>query len=44
MIGRYDLGGHAAAPFGPAWLVRHRLSDEGKIRTLGPGLLDGSAS
>jgi hypothetical protein len=44
MVGSYDLGRHAAPPFGPAWLVRERLPDEGKSRPLGPGFLDSSIS
>jgi hypothetical protein len=40
VVGRYDLGGHAAAPLGATRLVRQRLSDEGKSRPLGPGFLD----
>ena len=44
MVGRYDLGGHAAAPLGATRLVRERPSDEGKSRPLGPGFLDSSIS
>jgi hypothetical protein len=44
VVGSYDLGGHAAAPFGAARLVRQRLPDEGKSRPLGPGFLDSSIS
>jgi hypothetical protein len=40
MVGGYDLGGYATAPLGTAWLVRQRLSDEGKGRSLGLGFLD----
>jgi hypothetical protein len=43
VVGRYDLGGHATTPLGATRLVRHRLSDEGKSRPIGPGFLDGSA-
>ena len=42
MIRSYDLGRHAAAPLGATWLVRQRLSDEGKNRPLGLGFLDSS--
>ncbi|HEY2574797.1 MAG TPA: hypothetical protein VGI74_00670 [Streptosporangiaceae bacterium] len=44
MVGSYDLGRHAATPLGAPWLVRQRLSDEGKSSPLGLGFLDGSAS
>lgn len=44
MVGSYDLGGHAAAPFGATRLVRQRLPDKGKGSPLGPGLLDSSVS
>ena len=44
MVGSYDLGRHAATPLGATWLVRSRLSDEGKSRPLGPGFLDSSVS
>ncbi len=44
MLGRYDLSGHAAAPLGAAWLVRQRLSDQGKGRPFGLGFLDSSVS
>lgn len=44
MVGSYDLGGHATAPLGAAWLVRQRLSDEDKSRPLGLGFLDSSVS
>jgi len=44
VVGRYDLGGHAAAPLGATRLVRERPSDEGKSRPLGPGFLDSSVS
>ena len=43
-IRSYDLGRHAAAPLGATWLVRQRLSDEGKNKPLGLGLLDSSVS
>jgi hypothetical protein len=42
VIRSYDLGRHAAAPLGATWLVRQRLSDEGKNRPLGLGFLDSS--
>jgi hypothetical protein len=44
VIGSYDLGRHTATPLGTAWLVRQRLSDEGKNRPLGPGFLESSVS
>jgi len=44
VIGSYDLGRRTATPLGTAWLVRQRLSDEGKNRPLGPGFLDSSVS
>ena len=44
VIGSYDLGRHTATPLGTAWLVRQRLSDEGKNRSLGPGFLYSSVS
>jgi hypothetical protein len=44
VVGSYDLGRHAATPLGATWLVRQRLSDEGKSRPLGPGFLDSSVS
>ena len=42
MVGSYDLGRHAAAPLGATWLVRQRLSDQGKSMPLGLGFLDSS--
>jgi hypothetical protein len=44
VIGSYDLGRHAATPLGATWLVRERLSDEGKIGPLGLGFLDSPVS
>jgi hypothetical protein len=44
MVGSDDLGRNAAASLGAARLVRQRLSDESKGSSLGPGLLDGTAS
>jgi hypothetical protein len=43
-VGRYDLGRDAAAPLGTTWLVRQRLSDQGKSMPLGLGFLDSSAA
>src|SRR3984957_1033735 len=40
MVGRDDLGRHAAAALGATRLVGQRLSDEGKGSSLGLGLLD----
>lgn len=44
VVGSYGLGRHAATPLGATWLVRQRLSDEGKSRPFGPGFLDSSVS
>jgi hypothetical protein len=44
VVGSYDLGGHAATPFGATRLVRQPLPYEGKSRPLGPGFLDSSVS
>jgi hypothetical protein len=42
VVGSYNLGRHAATPFGATRLVRQRLSDEDKIRPFGLGFLDSS--
>jgi hypothetical protein len=39
-LSRYNLAGHPAATLGSARLVGQRLTDEGKIHPLGPGLLN----
>jgi hypothetical protein len=44
MVGRNDLGRHAATPLSATRMVRQRLSDEGKSRPLGLGFLDGPVS
>jgi len=44
VVGSDDFGRHAAAPLGATRLVRQRLSDEGKSRSLGLGFLDSSVS
>jgi hypothetical protein len=44
VVGSDDLRRHAATPFGPAWLVREGLPDQGKSGPLGSGFLDSSAS
>jgi hypothetical protein len=39
-----DLGWHAAPALSATWLVAHRLPDEGKRGSLGPGFLDSSVA
>jgi hypothetical protein len=44
VVGSYDLDRHAATSLGATWLVRQRLSEEGKSIPFGPGFLDSSVS
>jgi hypothetical protein len=44
VVRSYDLGRHAATPFGATRLIRQRLSDQDKSRPLGLGFLDSSVS